>query len=538
MLRLSHLSMAAVLAFCLACSTDSGKQADDALPAADQAGEVQAEVVQDIPADPTPPVISGLAVIQNPLSVLSATLELETDETAAITLQLDGAGKKRTIRFHDEGTTFVLPVLGLRAETTYTLYVTATNSSGVASTAEPMEYKTPQLPLDVFPPRQTLLSKPEKMQPGITIYSSMVLQFPLSLVQGLIMAIDEAGEVIWYYRDPENPIESFHRMADGSLLFLAGFDGAVKTDMLGNSLNRWHPVNDLGLERGFHHDAIELPDGNIVAIGVEMRDIEQQTDQGPVVDHVMGDTLVEFTPEGEVVHVWSTFDLIETSMKKEDYNDPFWDQFVKVEGGTKDWLHANCLAYDASDDSILMSLRHIDWIIKVDRKTGKRIWAMGEGGDFQKLSGEWFYHQHSIQMLAPGHIMLFDNGNRRPGYEWIELWSRALEFTYDEEAMTWTQVWEWTDSTPYFSQFVSDSDRLPNGNVLVADGGRVKDQSLDIMVPKNSRWSRLVEVTDDGEIVFEMEQKDLSGDVLGYTIYRAQRWDSLYPANVATETVK
>jgi len=517
--------------FAAACSTDSGAAPDD-----DRVGDV---LTPDVPDDPTPPVISDLLVVQNPLNTLCAILELGTDDVSTITLRIEGAGKTRVITFADAGTEFTLPVLGLRAESDFSITVTATNGSGVDAVAGPVEYTTGPLPEDVFPPMETLVSVPEKMQPGVTVYSTMVLWFPLTFVKGLIVGVDEAGEVIWYHRDTENPIEAFHRMADGTILYLAGLAGAVKADMTGDVIRQWDPAAEWGL-LGFHHDAVELPDGNIEAIGLEMKDIEYQDAEadGPVTYHVMGDTINEFTPDGELLHTWSTFDLIDPQFIKEDFHDPMWDQFITVDGGTKDWLHANSLVYDPSDDSFIVSLRHVDWLIKVDRQTGELIWTMGEGGDFEKLEGEWFYHTHSLQLLEPGRIMLFDNGNRRPGYDWVELWSRALEFTWDEEAMTWTQVWEWTDDEPFYSQMVSDADRLDNGNVLVADGARVKDQAEDLMNPTNFKWCRLLEVTDDGEVVFEMEQKNFSGDALGYTIYRAQRWPSLYPETMASEVME
>ncbi|MBM4373033.1 MAG: aryl-sulfate sulfotransferase, partial [Deltaproteobacteria bacterium] len=494
-------SLVLILLLSTGCASGAGDPPGDTAP-----GELPDTTEAEVLEDPTPPVISDLLLVQNPTSPLSATLELTTDDTVTATLRIEGAGKTRRVSFVEPGTSFTLPVLGLRAETDYVVTLTVRNSSGVETVSEPMEYSTGPFPDGVvFPPREVLTSQPSEMQPGVTVYSTMVLWFPLTFVKGLIMAVDEEGEVIWYHRDAENPIEAFTRTADGSLLYLAGFAGAIRADMMGNVLDQWDPAAEWDL-LGFHHDILELPDGNLAAIGVELRDVEQDHGEGAVTDHVMGDTIVEFTPGGELVRVWSTFDLVDNSFVKEDYHDPFWDQFIDVEGGTKDWLHANSLVYDPSDDSFILSLRHVDWVIKVDRQTGERVWALGEGGDFEKLSGAWFYHQHSLQFLEPGRMMLFDNGNRRPGYEWVELWSRALEFTWDEEAMTWTQSWEWAGDEPFFSQMVSDADRLPNGNVLVADGARVKDQAQDLMNPANSKWSRIVEVTDAGEVVFEMEQ--------------------------------
>ncbi len=71
-------------------------------------------------------------------------------------------------------------------------------------------------------------------------------------------------------------------------------------------------------------------------------------------------------------------------------------------GVANDWLHGNSL-YHAADGSILLSMRHQDWIDKIDYNngagTGNVLWTLGLGGDFTINSTDpypWFSHQHDV----------------------------------------------------------------------------------------------------------------------------------------------
>jgi len=368
----------------------------------------------------------------------------------------------------------------------------------------------------------------------------MILQLPLDQRPGLILAVDSEGEVVWYHTHPNQVLESFALTRAGTLLYLAGTDGAREMDMLGRTVREWktdaEPLASGIKVLGVHHDIIELPDDHVAAIGIEMRDIEHEVDGKKITHHVMGDVILEWTRDGDLVRAWSAFDFLDPQYYKQDFFDNFWDLYVEAEGGTKNWTHGNALLYDGTDDSFILSLRHLDWLVKVSRKTGKLVWKMGELGDFSIAGkGEWFYHAHSPMIVEPGRIMLFDNGNLRPGYTAETFFTRALEFTYDEATMMFSEAWQWRDTAPFYSQYLGDADRLPNGNVLVGDGGRVKDQAQPLTNPFNLKWYRIVEVTDGGEVVWELEAQDFSGDVLGYSLYRAQRWPSIYPGCIAEE---
>ena len=100
------------------------------------------------------------------------------------------------------------------------------------------------------------------------------------------------------------------------------------------------------------------------------------------------------------------------------------------------------------DDSLLISFRMQDAIVKVDRKSGDILWILGDHAGWKQSlqpklltpKGEmnWFYHQHMPQITKDGTLVLFDNRT------WSAIpfakplppaltWTRAIELKIDEE---------------------------------------------------------------------------------------------------------
>ncbi len=97
--------------------------------------------------------------------------------------------------------------------------------------------------------------------------------------------------------------------------------------------------------------------------------------------------------------------------------------------------------------------------------------------------------------------------------------------------MTVRQVWRYggPGGEIFFSPFICEADPLPEtGNVLVTDGGRVRDKEGGVSgdVFGGHHWARIVEVTrtDPPEKVFELvidnPDKDNS---IGWVVYRSER---------------
>ncbi len=196
------------------------------------------------------------------------------------------------------------------------------------------------------------------------------------------------------------------------------------------------------------------------------------------------------------------------------------------------------MVYDPDRDAILISSRHTDQVIALDHldETGPQSsvrWILGHNPTIP-LDGEAPYHPHAVELQADGSILLYDNGNMRPGTEPGDPvnppYSRAVHYAIDDTAAdpsewTATQLWEHRvddfDGRPLFAFFLGDADRMDNGNVLVDHGG---------IAPRDGfHHARLIEVVPegatDGDIVWDLA---LGTEERPVTVYRAERVPSLY----------
>ena len=117
-----------------------------------------------------------------------------------------------------------------------------------------------------------------------------------------------------------------------------------------------------------------------------------------------------------------------------------------------------------------------------------------------------------------------------------ESYSRAVEYMIDGQEMTVRQLWDYgPEQEMFYSPFICEADPLPEtGNVLITDGGRIRDevgqQSGEIV--GGQHWARVVEVTGSAqsEKVFEIIVDSAPGaEDIGWAVYRSERLTSLYP---------
>lgn len=285
-----------------------------------------------------------------------------------------------------------------------------------------------------------------------------------------LMQLDSEGVVRWYMGVAETPIPGpaatmagVQYLDDGTVLFQQNGSNFI-IDEFGSVVAQFDPEKAGHL---FHHDVVRLPNGNILAMGFSFQDVDYGGSEGVL--HVAGDSLTEFAPDGEVVWRWDTFDHMDPQRRREGFDTVFPPIYDPDTGELcKDWTHGNGLHYIAEDDSILMSFRHQDWVIKIDHSTGDIVWRFGEEGDFTLGDGTWFYHQHSPQLQSDGSILLYDNANDNPNLPEADWQSRAVRYEIDETNKTATQVWE-DDEAAFMSEAMGDADRMPGGHILVTD---------------------------------------------------------------------
>ena len=302
-------------------------------------------------------------------------------------------------------------------------------------------------------------------QAPATLFTEKVLQAPTVNVSNPILlgsslngaaATDLQGNVVWY---TTNGIQLVTRPEEGGYFW--GTNENVLLDLSQQLIRKFDLVGTTILETnaarvneqlaargarsisGFHHEARTLPDGKIVALA----DVEQLlTDvQGPGQVDVLGDMIIVFDSDLNVIWTWDTFDHLDVKRAAilgetcgaVSACAPFY-----LAKSANDWTHGNAVQ-QTPDGQLLYSARHQDWLIKISYDKGAGdghvIWRLGKDGDFQINSSDpypWFSHQHdpNFESADPSVLLLFDNGNTRVTKQGGN--SRGQALRLDEQSRT------------------------------------------------------------------------------------------------------
>lgn len=486
MYRALGLWIALVSGLLLACSDPSGNGEPDA-------GELEVR----------------LALADNPESTLSALATVDTNWECRVELEFwsDDVPPQRTWR-SPAGRVHQLPVVSVRAETTYTVRAIAFVDGVEAGVSAEHDFTTGMVPPEILPFDVEVLDA-SRVQPGVTMFVPIEVPFDFFAETLTYVGVDTAGEVVWYYQtDIETPrVNPITRLLPDGTLLIGVYQGFRNITIAGETL--WElTAGDAGLD-SFHHDAALLPNGNLLVIGGH-RDTYDVGILGGLVE-VDADSLHEVTPSGEIV--WEWFYVDEVGFQR--FPGPL-AQTANM-GGSYEMTHANAVTYVDADAAILLSVRNQSWILKIDHATGEVLWTFGDEGDFVLTNEDasslqtWFYSQHAPELLADGSLFLYDNGNDRlPLGE--ERFSRAVQYQLNESTGEAELVWQYRTAT--YTPILGDADLLPGGNVLVCVGGT----GVDGQTP-----SQIVEVTRDATPV-EVWMLSYPSHIL----YRAEREPSLY----------
>jgi len=522
-------------------------------------------------ADITPPVIANAVLVNtNPRAPLAAVLTLSTDEPTRLTIRIDD-GQRTWEVTPDEAfrTEHSAMVLGMRFGLQHAVTAIAEDAAGNRSSSDALTYETPPIPVEL-PITRVITRDPERMEPGVNLFNVKWWDEDREEINlGLIVIMDDRGDIVWYYRNDNDAIDDIRRLSNGNILYSNSPAGdlwrLVEINMLGDIVQRWHATGrDPDAMEGsipvdvdsFHHEVIELPSGNFLALTSEVRVIDDypgsdtDPDAAPAPASVVGDVIVEFARDGTVIRRVKLLDILDPH--RIGYGSMiggyFSDLYAGADPPLRDWEHGNALEYNPDDDTFIISLRHQDVLAKISLETGELIWLLGSPANWNEPWSakrlqpvgevEWSYHQHGVSFTGNGNIVLFDNGvprvspyEERPAEE--DLYSRAVEYAIDEAAMEVSQPWSYggPGEDSFYSRYLSDVDWLPiTGNILMTDGAReTGPDGRSSTADDRKRWARIVELThtDPAETVFEVILEE--DPQYGVHIYRAKRLPSLYP---------
>lgn len=362
------------------------------------------------------------------------------------------------------------------------------------------------------PDRGVTRLDPARAQPGYTLYTSAHAQ------SALLIALD--GRVLheWHlpYRQVwraqtsaiRRPVADTHiyfrkatMLPNGDLLAL--YDGVGDTPH-GYGLVRMdrHSRPIWSYLQHAHHDFDVAPDGRVYVLTHEINAqpfAPREQLKAPRID----DYVVELDPEGRPLRKLALLDALAASPYLR-----FVDALPAYLDSNGDYLHTNNLDYVREADAgrfpflkpgqLLLSMREPNALAVLDLDEQRITWG---------LRGSWV-GQHDPDLLANGHILLFDNNGdfSHAGR------SRVIEIDPLSQAIVWRYAG--TPEQPLDSRVRSEQERLANGNTLIteSDGGR------------------LLEVTAEGETVWEYLNPVRAGpgDTLIPVVSWAQRIDPSY----------
>ncbi len=154
-----------------------------------------------------------------------------------------------------------------------------------------------------------------------------------------------------------------------------------------------------------------------------------------------------------------------------------------------DWTHTNAIVYTPDDHNILVSMRHQNWVVKVDYNdgagTGNILWRLGYQGNFTLRGGTSTQRlavcaTRSRRLSAPTSagifsLTLMDNGDDRTmpdgnlcgtGSE-APCYTTIPVFQIDENTMTATLCFHQQLDPSLYSFFGGNAEVLSNGEFRV-----------------------------------------------------------------------
>jgi arylsulfate sulfotransferase len=435
---------------------------------------------------------------QNPL-VAQYTVPVAAGSTARVEFGPDTNYGFVTSAITATAPTISVLVAGMKQNSTYHMRAVVTHGDGSKEVDTDHVFTTGVAPSGRIPVMAVTLPAGVTPTPGIELVSlNPPPNNPGNFLR--VVALDPAGELIWYYDFDERlgTAQPIKLLPNGHFLLVlfggtTGPGGLVREiDLAGRTiheftvdqLDRWLGASGYKWNaNAIHHDIEALPNGHLLVL-VNTRKKFTNLHGGHGFTSVLGDAIVDLDQNYKPVWSWSSFDHLDVNRRPMLFPD---------------WTHANTIAYSADDGNIVLSLRNQSWIIKINYSNGQGngevMWRLGYQGDFTLLDStspaDWFFAQHYANFFhgqSSGELRLavFDNGNDRypnfsgnicPSsagdvqYPWMTVFGRRVPDCYSRPALFAVNEAErtarllWSQIVPY-SYWGGVTMETPRGNMF------------------------------------------------------------------------
>lgn len=394
------------------------------------------------------------------------------------------------------GGTVSIFVAGMKASTAYHMAASVQFSNGLTVTDADHTFTAGAVPANAQ------LNLTAKTTAGMTPQSGLELLNTLASVE----LTDLSGNILWTYVEPGNPavniVDGVKMLPNGDVLMTIGPNSTnplagpapagsfteIREVNLGGDTVREISIDDLNAElktatcaecnvtlQTFHHDITPLPNGHWLVLANVLMSLSSTTTP-PLTNlppaTVLGDVIIDLDQNLQPVWAWNEFNHLDPNRHPMQFPD---------------WTHTNAIIYSPDDGNILVSIRHQNWVVKVNYANGTGngsiLWHLGEGGDFTLVGGtdptDWQYAQHGPSFVSSNttgvfSLTLMDNGDDRIFPSGVTcgttgepacLYSTIPVFKIDETGKTATLTFHQIVPTADYSLWGGNSEVLANGNV-------------------------------------------------------------------------
>ncbi|MCB0595299.1 MAG: aryl-sulfate sulfotransferase [Lewinellaceae bacterium] len=324
-----------------------------------------------------------------------------------------------------------------------------------------------------------------------------------------------------------------------------------------------------------HHDAVYMPNGHLLVLTWDLVYTEELVELGRDPNEIApqgfmwSERIIEVEPVGandiNIVWQWEIKDhyiqdfdptklnygVVSEYPERFDINLPELNS--SNSNSTRDWNHFNSIDYHPELDQILISTRNSDEIWILDHSTTIEEAAShsggryGKGGDIlyrwgnasaygrapvseQKLFGQHGVHWIREGLPGAGKILIYNNGNGRPGpdFSTVEILVPPQDslgfYTIPEESPIGPDLPEWVygdqPGETFYSAYLSNAQRLPNGNTLINAGS--PGMIFEIDPERNVVWKYFIPLFGDSPAT-------QGGSVNNNGNFRAYKFGADYP---------
>lgn len=401
-------------------------------------------------------------------------LRVELDRPGSVTVSYGAVGGSSfLLESAGPATEHGFDLVRLRGGTTYDVVVTASGSDGSDGATRAFSFDTAPLPAE--------LAALDFSVSGTPTLPLTVLEITSPVLAGTPIIVDAEGEIVWYREGRDDLLHGLAPLPDGR-----GF--AINTSEMvqivgpNQLVEAWITEDQAAARTGLgtfnvHHDVVS-------AGGTELLLLVHDT--ATVSDTVWtGEAIWRWDWESdELTKLWSSFDHWSPVDHRGERTAP-WD-----------WLHANALRYGPRGN-VLISNFWTHEVASISADFSSIEWVLGgPHTTFDVADGAMDAGQHTAEEIATDRVLLFDNGLDRPGGGQF---SRAIELSLDRGAETAEVVWEFRPDPEIFAPIVGSTQRLANGNTVIAFGTSPDFGGLPSTGP-----IVVYEVDGAGEVVWEL----------------------------------